>query len=195
MSLSHPAMGGSFSYNNKTYLLAGLYSKENITIPQNLLNSIDHLIPISKNRYGDELVIPINKKKEPIIHRYLLETGQSFLTGVNIAHNDISYLNELLPYEKTSTIETTDISSIPLYEFVIVKAPIYSITVKKNKTFINFEKDWKNDFSLIIENDIWEDFFAHILQKNQIIQVRGYTESYYGPMIKITHAGQIKKLD
>ena len=57
------------------------------------------------------------------------------------------------------------------------------------------KKTGKLIFHSSLKNDIWEDFFAHILQKNQIIQVRGYTESYYGPMIKITHAGQIKKLD
>lgn len=195
MIMGRPTMGGSLSYDGKNYILAGLHILQDIEPSNPIIEKIETMPELGKNRYGTPITLPLDSKGTPVIHTYMLETKRAVLTGEDISYKDQTYNDRLLQLEKTDHFVIKDITAIPTNEFVIVEAPIYAITEKKDRVFINFAPDWRTDLSLIIQRDLWDDYFKTQLSQQDRILVRGYSESYYGPMIKIMYKNQIKKLD
>lgn len=90
------------------------------------------------------------------------------------------------------TIKTID--TIEQHQFDIIQATIHSITEKKKTVYINFGEDWKTDFTLLIDKKDWKSVAPLSLKSGHKIEVRGWIDRYYGPMIKVTSPYQIKNL-
>jgi hypothetical protein len=66
----------------------------------------------------------------------------------------------------------------------------------RGRIFLNFGEDWREDFTVMIapkRTDSFEDAGMDLLGlKGRWIRVRGWIESYNGPMIEATHPEQIE---
>lgn len=84
-------------------------------------------------------------------------------------------------------------------EFRIIEGKVYSIAMRNNVFYVNFSKDWKDDFTLTIPSSRRMAFAraGYNIQSltNKNIRVRGWMRQHNGPLIEITHPQQIEILD
>lgn len=83
--------------------------------------------------------------------------------------------------------------------FQLVEGRI-DVASRRNKwVFINFDRDWKQDFTIVIPARNWKLFqkagFTLSALKGQKIRVRGWLGLWNGPMIEADHPEQIERLD
>ncbi len=76
-------------------------------------------------------------------------------------------------------------------EFVIVEGKVESVSLKKNRIFLNFGKNWRNDFTVSIPPENKRLFSKAGLDPfnwgGKILRVRGTLQSINGPSLEIDH--------
>lgn len=98
--------------------------------------------------------------------------------------------------------EATDVETLnqhPQGNFVIVKGQIHSIGRSSNNTYINFDKNWRSDFTIVIASRLlkrktlsWPHLKA--LVGKQVI-ARGWLDHWNGPMIRIEIPEMLQVID
>ena len=87
---------------------------------------------------------------------------------------------------------------IPRGRFVIVEGIVLQAAQKKDRLYLNFGNDWKNDFSASLTPETFRALAADGKTVDQwqgaSVRVRGWTESINGPLITVTHPEQIELL-
>lgn len=82
--------------------------------------------------------------------------------------------------------------------FQIVEGRVRVVTPARRWTFVNFEEDWRNDFTVAIAAGDRRRFKGSDVDLAAIegrrVRVRGWIESWNGPVIKATHPEQIEVL-
>ena len=82
--------------------------------------------------------------------------------------------------------------------FQLVEGKIESVSRHRKWVFINFDKDWKQDFTIAIPAKNWKLFqkagFTLSALKGKKIRVRGWLGLWNGPMIEADHPEQIERL-
>ncbi len=80
--------------------------------------------------------------------------------------------------------------------FQIVEGRVESAAIRKNRIYLNFGKDWRNDFTVSIAPMGRRTFTKAGLDplqwNNQTLRVRGWVESYNGPYIEIDHPESVE---
>jgi len=80
--------------------------------------------------------------------------------------------------------------------FAIVEGIIEKIVTRNNTIYLNFERDWKTDFTIAIDSAKRRDFAragASPMQwQGKKVRVRGWLRQYNGPYIEIFHPSQIE---
>ena len=85
------------------------------------------------------------------------------------------------------------------YDMQIVTGTVQSVSTVRNTAYINFGENWRDDFTVQIEGTV-----RRALSNKQInpvdwqgktLRIRGYVESYNGPMIKLRYVEQIEVLN
>ncbi len=93
-------------------------------------------------------------------------------------------------------ILTPDDAEAHIGEFVIVRGKIDSVALKKNRIFMNFGKNWRNDFTVTIPPEAKRGFSRQQLDPlgwgGRVVQVRGVLESINGPSMEIDHPQAIE---
>ncbi len=71
--------------------------------------------------------------------------------------------------------------------FKLVEGTVFEVKTVKDKVYINFGSDWKTDFTVLIRKESLKKFSEINLDelKGRHIRVRGWIESYNGPMIEV----------
>lgn len=86
-----------------------------------------------------------------------------------------------------------------LDSYQLVEGRIESASRHRKWVFINFDKDWKRDFTIVIPARSWKYFqkagFTLSALKGARIRVRGWLGLWNGPMIEADHPEQIERLD
>ena len=81
-------------------------------------------------------------------------------------------------------------------QFAIVKGRIESVALKKNRIYINFGKNWKDDFTVSISPQDKRKFSKAGLDPlgwgGEMVRVRGSVREYNGPYIEVTHPEAIE---
>lgn len=81
----------------------------------------------------------------------------------------------------------------------IVEGKVESAAMTQNRIYLNFGKNWKNDFTVSIAPENRKAFFSGNLDPLQLngrtIRVRGWVEDYNGPFIEIDHPERIEVLE
>ncbi len=99
--------------------------------------------------------------------------------------------------DKFSVLSPDNVKS-KIGSYQIVEGVVKNITMYKNKIYLNFGVNWKEDFTIGISAFDLRSFKEKDINprklKGKRIRVRGWIESYNGPYIYIDHAGRIEAL-
>jgi endonuclease YncB( thermonuclease family) len=86
-----------------------------------------------------------------------------------------------------------------LGSFQLVEGRVVEAARRADRWYLNFGEDWRSDFTVIIPAQAPPDFVAAKLDpyalKGHVIRVRGWVESFNGPMIEAVIPEQIEIID
>lgn len=86
-----------------------------------------------------------------------------------------------------------------LHSFQIVEGVVHGTATVRGRLFINFEEDWRRDFTVTIAAKDLRRFKESAVPIEGLaghrLRVRGWIERWNGPVIKVTHPEQIELLD
>lgn len=84
-------------------------------------------------------------------------------------------------------------------EYRVVEGKVFSTAMRNNTFFINFDRDWKTDFTITVASNQRMAFSrAHVNLmglNGKTVRIRGWIRNYNGPTIEVTHPQQIEVLD
>ncbi len=84
-------------------------------------------------------------------------------------------------------------------EFALVEGRVLRISAAKSSIYIEFDRRWREDFTVLIrgrERALFAKAGIDLaLLAGRRIRVRGWIESYNGPMMRVTHPEQIELID
>ncbi|HET7851812.1 MAG TPA: thermonuclease family protein [Methyloceanibacter sp.] len=82
--------------------------------------------------------------------------------------------------------------------YQLVEGVVAQVGESSGRIYLNFDKDWRRDFTVLIERKDGESFKAAGIDPKALagkkLRVRGWIEWRNGPMIHATHAEQIELL-
>jgi len=80
--------------------------------------------------------------------------------------------------------------------FRLVQGHVQEVSIVGSRTFLNFGDDWRSDFTVSLGATARRLFHASDLEPQalagKVVRVRGWIESYNGPMIEITHPEEVE---
>ncbi len=83
-------------------------------------------------------------------------------------------------------------------EYRVVQGRVFSTSMRENAFYINFSRDWRSDFTIMVPANKRLAFAkqgVNLMNLNgQLIRVRGFVRNHNGPLIEITHPDQIEVL-
>jgi micrococcal nuclease len=83
--------------------------------------------------------------------------------------------------------------------FQLVEGRVHAVASVREWTYVNFEEDWRHDFTISVRRQNLKDFLSAGLDpatlEGRRIRVRGWVRWFNGPMIESTHPEQIEVLD
>jgi micrococcal nuclease len=98
-----------------------------------------------------------------------------------------------------STILTPKETEERIGDFVIVEGRIVSVAMNKNRLYMNFGGNWRDDFTVSIPPSDLKRFSQAGLDPlqwgGQVVRVRGTLESYNGPAMEINHPEAIMRIE
>jgi len=79
--------------------------------------------------------------------------------------------------------------------FTIVTGRVRSVGEREKRTYLNFGKDWKNDFTVTISSKVWSDMVKSGVSASRLtgreVSVRGVIRQWNGPALDILSADMI----
>lgn len=185
-----------------------------IIIPQEVVSEANEIISRFKNaeslQYGKT---KINRHGNHLAHVYKGKEwlqGELLKKGLALAYpsvdNDL-YIKEM--YEVESSARKAGLGIWNLPEFVVVNADmksellknrgsfrivegrVFEVKEKSDKIYINFERDWKTDFTVMIRKENKKKFSDLESLAGKAVMVRGWLESYNGPLMEVFNGGQL----
>lgn len=101
-----------------------------------------------------------------------------------------------LPAHKILTPEETPAH---LETLSIVQGKVLSTSMNQNRTYLNFGKNWKTDFTIVIEPENRRQFFDRNIDpqkwNGKTLRVRGWIGDYNGPFISVDHPEQVEVIE
>lgn len=83
--------------------------------------------------------------------------------------------------------------------FQLVEGRVKVAAIVGSRAFLNFGDDWQSDFTVALDAAVRRRFresgFVVEAFEGKLVRVRGWIESYNGPMIKVTHPEQVEVLE
>ncbi|MDA7947929.1 MAG: thermonuclease family protein [Hyphomicrobiaceae bacterium] len=93
----------------------------------------------------------------------------------------------------------TDALSKRRFSFQLVEGTVRSVATTPKWTFLNFDDDWRRDFTIAIAAKNRRMFRGSDVNlealEGKAIRARGWLENWNGPAIKVTHPEQIELLE
>jgi len=96
-------------------------------------------------------------------------------------------------------VRRADGGAIPIERFELVEGRVLDVATVRDRTYVNFGADWRDDFTLSLAPRVRrlferEGFDLESLE-GRTVRARGWIKTRNGPMIEITHPEQIEVLD
>jgi len=123
-------------------------------------------------------------------------------------------IKELLARESEARAKHAWVWSVPTYRILaasdlerlgrlirsyqLVEGVVAEVGGSRSRLYLNFDRDWHHDFTIVVERKDQEALKAQGLDVQALagkrLRVRGWIEWRNGPMIRLTHAEQIEVL-
>lgn len=98
-----------------------------------------------------------------------------------------------LPMNAPLTPET---AAAHIDSFGIVEGHVYNVSPSRDMIYLNFSRDWKNDFTIGIPSKLKREFSKVNLDplsfRGRAVRVRGWLRNYNGPFIELDHIAQLE---
>lgn len=95
-------------------------------------------------------------------------------------------------------ILTADQAAQHLNSWQIVSGQIQNVGMTKDMVFLNFGKNWKDDFTVSIPNELRREMMKNRINpqslRGQTVRIRGWVRNYNGAMIDLETLGQLEIL-
>jgi len=118
-------------------------------------------------------------------------------------------VKQLLEIEDEARVAERGIWSHPYYDvrtpsetlrlkdgFQIVEGVVVDAAKVKGQVFLNFDSDWRTDFTIRIPRVVLKDFEKQghdvLSLEGRDVRVRGWIRQWNGPMIELTHTEQLE---
>jgi len=161
-----------------------------------------------KNRMGHTLAHLVRNKDNAWAQGTLVGLG---LAQVKTSQRNPEMAEQLYALEKAARLDKTGIwaneklvlsvedTTNHINSFQIVKGVVQSAALKKNRVYLNFGKNWRDDFTITIAPED-KRFFTKaghnpLDWNGKKIRVRGWIEDYNGPNIEINHPQSLEVLE
>ncbi len=161
---------------------------------------------VPSDRYGRLRAHVVRSDDGTWIQGVLIAAG---LARVHSLVDDRAAVAEMLAIERGARAERRGIWSRPryrvrtvseadeaLHSFQLVEGRVKAAAVVRGRGYLNFGDDWREDFTVSIgprdrrrfetEGIAIEDY------EGRLVRVRGWVDSFNGPMIEVTHPEQIE---
>ena len=96
-------------------------------------------------------------------------------------------------------VRAADETDAGLRSFQLVEGRVRAAAVVRGRAYLNFGRDWREDFTVSIAPRDRRRFEAEGIAvedyEGRLVRVRGWIESFNGPMIEATHPEQIEVLE
>lgn len=83
--------------------------------------------------------------------------------------------------------------------FQVIEGRIADVAEVRNTTFMNFGHDWRSDFTITLDSEARRLFESEGIEpghfEDEMVRVRGWVESWNGPMVEVSHPEQIEVFD
>lgn len=159
------------------------------------------------NRMGHEIVHIVRKSDDAWVQGTLIKLGLAIVqtTKTNpemaaqmLALEESARKEKLGLWENTLRILTPEEAGAHTGSFQIVEGRVESAALKKNRLYMNFGKNWRDDFTVTVAPENKRAFSKdgiNMLDWNgQNLRVRGWITDYNGPNMEIDHPGAIQKI-
>ena len=162
-----------------------------------------------RDRYGRLRAHVVRSDDGTWIQGALLAAG---LARVHSLVDDRAAVAEMLAIERRARAERRGIWSQPRYRvlaagdagtglgsFQLVEGRVKAAAVVRGRGYLNFGDDWREDFTISIGPRDRRRFetagIAIEDYEGRLVRVRGWVDSFNGPMIEATHPEQIEVLE
>ncbi len=85
---------------------------------------------------------------------------------------------------------------VKIGDFQIIKGRVLRAQRVKKRMFLNFDENWRNDFTVLIPAAVDREFkklgIDPLSFEGRKIRVRGWVRSWNGPLVELTHPEQIE---
>lgn len=161
-----------------------------------------------KDRYH-RILAQLQTEDGKWVQEELLKTGMAMVYSFP---DNRGLVEDMLIFERTARKNKKGLWDHPYYQirdahrpnsiaddFQLVEGTVYKLTPTSRFVYINFEKDWKTDFTILIEPDLYATLndprFLPQNIKGKRIRIRGRVHQKNGPMIELTHPEQLEFLN
>jgi len=153
-----------------------------------------------KDRYGRYRVIAtfpsLNTNEVSYIQEEIILNGLGVLYIENGSENIINHLKKIDQSTPINALDTNKLSKNN-NSYKIVEGKVIAFKETKKSMYLNFDKDWKSDFTIRINKNYWQNIKdSYSIDKiddlvGKTIRIRGFIENYYGAMINLDHKLQM----
>jgi micrococcal nuclease len=96
-------------------------------------------------------------------------------------------------------VRSADEAGRALGSFQLIEGRVLDAARRGNRCYLNFGEDWRSDFTVVIPAQALADFAAAKIDpwalRGRLIRVRGWVESFNGPMIEAVIPEQIETIE
>lgn len=154
-------------------------------------HSIAHLVRQKDKIWAQGLILKLGLARTRT-SQYNMELADQMMELENSARQKKLGLWEDERYKVLSPEQTkTQIDS-----YAIVEGKIISASMKRNKVYLNFGRNWKEDFTVAIASKDLRSFTKVHMDPKQWsgkeVRVRGWISDYYGPFMEINHPSRFE---
>lgn len=152
------------------------------------------------NRMNHELAHIVTKQEPVWLNGALLAHG---LARVMIAPNAPEMVEQMLLTEQEARknkrgiwsdesdykVLTPETAEKAMGEFAIIEGRIENAASVRNDIYLNFGKDWKKDFTIMIKPTMRKELSHRRINplslQGQVVRIRGWLRDYNGPLIEL----------
>lgn len=203
----------------------GVFALSHINVPESQnLAAMDHLRALTHDKMlrgfqsRDEKTGRINRKGQSLVH-LVRRTDNVWVQG-SLVRNGFAYvdpippspiLDDLMKWENEArqnkrglwvdknAILSPTTAQTALYRFAVIEGRVEKVALQRNGIYLNFGKNWKDDFTVFIPSALRSQFAREAIQLTSLggvsIRVRGVVEKNNGSMITLASPRQLEILD
>ncbi len=121
-------------------------------------------------------------------------------------------IKQLLQIEKTARLNKAGLWKNRFYQIIqadnlkrlnsslgrlqLIEGRVQSVSIRRNRSYINFSKNWSRDFTVTLRQRVQKLFIQSGINIKDLagknIRIRGWLGSHNGPTIKLYHVAQIE---